>query len=199
MPGGKWVAGWLVGAFVVGSDAWAGPHKSIDLRQQTDASGHEYSISFCARPSPAPAPAGVPGHAFVAYAKKPKGQNTYQYLAVGLQPESAVSGLLSYSAWYPNPVGYLGEELFTHANEACLVAHVSEADFNQAYLKAKPFANLPVFTDVKYLTRYELTANDCITFMTDVAKGFQSKGLKVPQRQTTELPLTYLRRLVDAN
>ena len=38
-----------------------------------------------------------------------------------------------------------------------------------------------------------------MNFAIDVAKIFATKGLKVPVRGATELPLRYVRRLIDEN
>lgn len=43
----------------------------------------------------------------------------------------------------------------------------------------------------------KITQNDCMTFMSSVAASL--KGVHVPTRGVTELPLAYLRRLIDSN
>jgi hypothetical protein len=42
-------------------------------------------------------------------------------------------------------------------------------------------------------------AEDCMTFMIAVANTLSRKGVVVPARRTTELPMDYMRRFVDAN
>lgn len=183
-----------VGAgFAMATTASAAPHKQIDLRNQSDASG-EYSISLCARPSPGPA--GLPGHAFVAYSFLPASGQNRQFLAVGFTTDAAVKGLLSFNAALAEPPGYLGEELFTHVKEKCLVLLVNKAGFDRAY--AKLTVQVPGFGNLKYLAVYRLTQNDCVTFMTGVASLFAPQ-VKVPPRKATDLPLDYLRKVIDAN
>lgn len=173
----------------------ATPHREIDLRNQTDANG-DYAISLCARPSPGPL--ALPGHAFVAYSFKPTGGER-KFLALGFTTDSSVKGVLSFSKVLATPPGYLGEEKYTSVKEECLVLLVNESDFNAAYALALPFYNVPALSSLTYSGVYSLTTNDCVTFMTNTAKQFTPRGIKVPPRQSIDLPLPYLRKLIDAN
>lgn len=188
-------AGCFIAAF--GSAATnAAPHKILDLRNQSDASG-EYSISLCARPSPGPA--GLPGHAFVTYSFKPA-NGERRIASIGFTTAAGtLKGVLSYSAFLATPAGYLGEEKYSSINENCLIALVNESEFNQAMSLAKPFANLPGLDSLTYLGVYSLTSNDCITFTSSVAKTLETRGLKVPARAVADTPPVYLRKLIEAN
>ena len=177
------------------ASAHAAPHKEIDLRNKTDANG-EYSIAICARPSPGPA--GLPGHAFVAYSEKPAGRER-SVLALGFTTNSAVGGVLSFSSLLATPAGFLGEEKFTHMKEECLVILVNEDDFRRAYAVARPFYDVPVLQSIAYSGVYSLTNNDCESFATKVAATFKGRGVVVPPRKTTDLPIDYVRKLIDAN
>lgn len=177
--------------------AGAAPHRQLDLRNQSDASG-EYSVLLCSRPSPAPA--GLPGHAFVAYSHLRPGGGKRSFLALGFTTSaSAVKGLLSYSALLATPAGYLDEENFTHVKEQCLVLLVNRPDFEKAYAKAMPHAGVPALETLRYAAVYSLTRNDCVTFMVSVAGLFTARGLKVPERNVMDLPEVYLRKLIDGN
>lgn len=175
------------------SPAQAAPHKEIDLRTMSDPSG-DHGISLCARPSPT---GSVPGHAFVVYSVKPPGKDR-KILSLGFTTSSGpAKAVLSYKGWLATTDGYLGEERYTSINEECLVVHVDKAVFDQAWSLAHPLASIPALADLRLMAAYTLSSNDCMTFMTNVATSL--KGVKVPARGATELPLAYVRRLIDAN
>jgi hypothetical protein len=194
----RFVGAATTAAFVLAAQgAIAAPHRVLDLRNQTDATG-EFSVSLCARPSPGPA--GIPGHAFVAYSYLPASGGRRQFLALGFTTAaSPVQGLLSFSSLLAEPEGFLGEEKFSHVKEQCLVLLVNKAEFDRAYAVALPYGAVPAFKDVRYAARYSLASNDCVTFAVRVAQLFAAGGLKVPERKLTDTPAAYLRRLVDAN
>lgn len=182
---------------LLGLAANAGPHRQLDLRNQSDAGG-EYSVLLCSRPSPAPA--GLPGHAFVAYSHQPPIGGKRIFFALGFTTSaSAVKGLLSYSALLAKPAGYLDEENFSHVKEQCLVLLVNRPDFEKAYAKAVPYAGVPALDNLRYAAVYSLTRNDCVTFLVSVAGLFTARGLKVPERNLLDLPEVYLRKLIDGN
>lgn len=174
-------------------EGFAGPHKEIDLRTMSDATG-DYDISLCARPSPT---VDVPGHAFVVYSHKPPSKDR-KILAVGFTTSSGpAKAALSYKGWLTKADGYLGEERYTSVNEQCLLAHVDKKVFEQAWSLAHPFVSIPGLSDLRWTGAYTLAQNDCITFMSSVAGSL--KGVKLPERGVTELPLAYLRRVIDSN
>lgn len=173
--------------------ACAAPHKVMDLRTMADAAG-EFSVSLCTRPSPT---GDIPGHAFVVYAHKPPTGNR-KVLAIGFTTTSgAAKAALSYNGWLTVADGHLGEERFTHMKENCLVTLVDKKVFDKAWSIAHPFASVPGLETLVWTSDYRLAENDCMTFMTDVAKSLPS--VKVPARGAAELPRPYLRRLIEAN
>lgn len=182
--------------------AVAGPHATKDLRNSTDADGGDREISICARPSPDTAK-NLPGHVFVAYSLRQK-SGARLYLAVGhttFAPPART--LITYFGAAPVS-GHLQEELYTSSKEECLVLKVNEADFNRAYQLSRPFLPPGNFTPdprnwSPVLLAYTLGENDCMGFATGVARSFESRGLTVPQRGSTELPLQYVRRMIQAN
>ncbi|MQA40583.1 hypothetical protein [Rugamonas aquatica] len=184
----------LACALLIPAVVLSAPHKVIDLRKMSDSSG-EYSVSLCARPSPGSA--ALPGHAFVAFSFIPASGGDPQFVALGFTTNSAVKGLLSFSALLATPTGYLKEEILSHVQENCLVALVNRQDFDNAYAKTRLFAGLPGFGDSPYIAVYSLTQNDCVTFMTGVASVLD--GVTVPERNLTDLPMDYMRKLIDAN
>jgi hypothetical protein len=123
-----------------------------------------------------------------------------KFLALGFTTAAGpVEGLLSFSSLLANPEGFLGEEMFTHVKESCLVLLVNKAIFDRAYAVATPYGAIPVFKNLRYMARYSLGSNDCMTFAMSVARLFEGKSVKVPARGSTETPQAYVRRLIDSN
>lgn len=172
--------------------------KTIDLRNKTDVDGATREISFCARPSPDEP--GLPGHAFVAFAQVDK-NGRVMFRALGHTVFSISDALLSYNELIP-ATGALVSEKYTSVKQECLTLQVNSAEYQAAYAQAaQPLAALGVkFDETKPIQKtYALGVNDCIGFMVNVANRFTQSGLKIPKRETTDLPLPYLRRFIDAN
>ena len=183
---------------LVSHAAAAAPHKVVNLRNATDADGLEREISFCTRPSPG---TDLPGHAFVAFSTTSQKQpRTYQAIGYTTKAPPAAA-MLTYFKVVPKVEGHLDEEKYTDAKEECLVVQVNK----DAYEKARATMKAPI---TKYfpgmdpppplLLGYRLGAEDCMTFMIEVARTFNGT-IKVPQRGATELPLSYLRRMIEGN
>lgn len=173
--------------------AGAAPHKVLDLRTMSEASG-EYEVSLCSRPSPS---GSTPGHAYVIYSAKLTGQSR-QVLSVGFTTAAGpAKAALSYLGWMPAVPGHLSEEIYTSIKERCVVTVVNKKTFEDAWAVAHPFAKLPALSSLTFSGEYRLGVNDCMTFMVSVAKVL--KGVVVPSRGVTELPQAYLRRLIDSN
>lgn len=190
------LAAWAL-ALLLPASAFAGPHRVVDLRNQSDASG-EYEISFCARPSPAAG--GLPGHAFVAFSHLPA-SGARAFTALGHTTHAGpVRALLSYGGSFSAP-GVLQEERYTAVKEACLVVKVNQPDYERALSSSQPvLTKLGLATGQRpVLLAYSLGAQDCMGYMMTVARGLRAPGLTVPPRGKTELPLHYLRRFIDAN
>lgn len=172
---------------------------SVDLRTSSDVSG-EYEIGFCARPSQ-DAVKRLPGHAFVSFSfRTPDGKRTFTSIGhtvqLGVPPTTA-----AWSYFGDSVSGYLAEEKYTSAMESCLVAKVNRAEYDKGFALTKnPLASMGVVpTDVAVLQAYKLGADDCVSFMISVANVLVPRGLKVPQRGATELPLQYMQRFIASN
>jgi len=175
-----WVA--IAGAVAVAS----GPHRIIDLRKRSEAT--EYEIGLCARPSP-DATLGLPGHAFVSFSSKPTGQPR-RYLAVGHTTRAGLGRvLLSYIRPLGPVEGHLAEELYTAVTEKCLLAKLDREAFDRALVFTQdPLSKLGlVNSSDEVRLAYALGAQDCVTFMTAVARAIG--GVKIPPRLETDLPL----------
>lgn len=193
------IGGIVAVVLLVNGVGFAAAAKQIDLRNQTDGSGNEYDVAFCARPTPK---VGVPGHMFVSYSSlRANGERTF--VAVGATTAPDVGLVAAIASYFGGPVsGMLKQEMYTAIKEQCLDLQVNESDYNAAFaLTADPLTALgitPPDSDV-VLQEYQLGAEDCMTFAIGVAKLLESKGLLVPERQTGELPMAYVQRLIDAN
>lgn len=172
--------------------------KELDLRTMSDQTG-EYNVAFCARPSPDAT--GKPGHAFVSYSHVlPGGDREFlsigHTVAAGVTPPSAI-----WSYFGSSVSGLLKEELYTSIRQNCLDVQVNKVDYDRARaLASSPLSLLGIVpADGIVLEAYKLGADDCMTFLIDVANSLRSKGLKVPARHTGELPMPYVQRLSDAN
>lgn len=171
--------------------------KTIDIRKSTDADGKVREISFCSRPSPDKP--GLPGHAFIAFAETPK-SGAITFRAVGHTVFSAKEAILSYGGLI-DATGALVNEKYTSVKQQCLTLQVNKADYDASYsLASQPLSNIGVkFDETKPVQKsYSLGADDCVGFMVAQAQQFSS-AITVPARKSNELPLPYIRRLIDAN
>lgn len=170
--------------------------KSIDLRARTDADGLVREISYCARPSP-DGPKHLPGHAYLVFGVE--GGGRFRFRAIGHTTSDVGPAIVSFTGLL-KAQGAVVDEVYTAAKQMCLTTRVNRDAFEAAYSDAgNPLAALGFDRDAPYVLAYSLGAEDCVGFMLRVARRFQANGLKVPARQALELPLAYLRRLVDAN
>lgn len=173
--------------------------KTIDLRRMSEASG-EYQISFCARPSP-DAPAGLPGHAFVAFSTRAAGGN-WTFHSIGRTVTVGTSPANAAWSYFGDPVsGALKAEIYTSAMQTCLTAQVNSNDYNAAEaLSQNPLAQygLGLPTDPVF-EFYKLGEDDCISFLVDVASVLKRSGLKVPTRHALDTPIEFVEALKVAN
>lgn len=174
--------------------------KDIDLRTMSEASG-VYDVAFCSRPSPDPS--GKPGHAFVAFSHKPP-DGDRDFLAIGLTVAAGVTpagSILSWFYWGSPVSGRLKAEQYTDIRQNCLNVGVDKQDYDRARaLTDDPLQKLGVTQAPGIIfENYKLGAEDCMTFLTAVARKLEGKGLKVPQRGGTELPMHFVQRFIDAN
>jgi hypothetical protein len=193
-----WIGGLFIGLIYL--PAIAGPHQVVDLRNQSDADGLEREISLCARPSPVPPSiAGLPGHAFVAFAQS-NGDN-WSYDAIGHTTSTlAPMTILTYTGLIPSVPGYLGNENYTSTKEECLVFQVNKQAYDVAlsYVKS-PLDQLlaPDAPRPPILLAYSLAGDDCITYATQVINSILPPDKPLPARGALELPETYVRRVID--
>lgn len=176
-----------------------GGAKEIDLSTRTDPAGI-FQIGFCARPSPNTVK-NWPGHAFVSFShQKPTGQR--DFVAIGHTVTAGVTTAQGIWSAVGTPVsGVLKEENYTSAMQNCLVVKVDKDDYDRAFeLTKSPLQKMGlVSTGGSVIEAYKLRADDCMTFMIDIANTLSRKGIVVPERRATELPMDYMRHLVGAN
>jgi hypothetical protein len=156
--------------------------KEIDLRTMSDQTG-DYDIAFCARPTPDAT--GKPGHAFVAFSHQlPNGER--DFLAIGHTVGADVTPAKAAWSYFGSPAsGLLKEERYTAIKQNCLDAQVNKKDYDRARaFTANPLAQLGIApADGVVLEAYKLGADDCMTFLIDVATSLKASGLTVPQRK----------------
>lgn len=172
--------------------------KTIDLRNQTDADGTTREISLCARPSPDKP--GLPGHAFVAFGEVSK-DGKIKFRAIGHTVFSVAEAILSYSGLV-TATGALVDEKYSSVKQKCLTLQVNKPDYDASYVQvAQPLSSIGItFDESKPIQKaYSLGGDDCVKLMISQAQRFTMKGLNVPARQANELPLPYVRRLIEAN
>ncbi|MGY4816785.1 hypothetical protein ACVNP3_12700 [Pseudomonas chlororaphis subsp. piscium] len=185
-------------ALLVSVTAQTGPHKKLDLRVKSDSDGLEREVLICARPS---GTAAIPGHMFLAFSTHSAASGQRTYYTVGHTTSAPVpQTLLTYTGLIQNVSGYITEERYTHAQEQCLVLAVNQVDYDRAFTLARPSIEQVIGNKTPIgplLLAYSLGANDCMGLAIGAAKVFQ--GVKVPERKATELPMDYVRRLIDSN
>lgn len=171
--------------------------KTLDLRTKTDADGSNREISLCARPSPDKP--GLPGHAFIAFSETTiDGKITFR--AIGHTVFSVGEALLSYTGLV-NADGALVNEKYTSIKQQCLTLLINKSDYQKSYASAtQPLNSIGiVFDESKPVQKsYSLAAEDCVGFLIMQAKSYSPK-ISIPSRNSGELPLSYVRRLIDAN
>lgn len=185
----------VVMSTLVPATAWA---KEIDRSTRSDAAGI-FQIGFCARPSPDTFKKW-PGHAFVAFSHlKPSGQR--DFVAIGHTITAGVTPAQAIWSVAGEPVsGVLKEELYTSAMQNCLVVKVDKEDYDRAFeLTKSPLQKMGLSATGPVVEGYKLAADDCMAFMIAVASTLSRKGVVVPTRGATELPMDYMRRLVNSN
>ncbi|WP_135213163.1 hypothetical protein [Vitreimonas flagellata] len=169
--------------------------ETIDLRRQSEANRAE-EISFCARPSPNAF--GFPGHAFVGFSHTEGAGRAFT--ALGRSTNAGAAPALR--SYFGAPTtGLIAEERYSHIRQDCLTLLVSPADYARARAAARPRLIQLGLDDAttQRLESYALGDNDCLTFIIEVASTLRASGLRVPARQSTDLPLDYIQRLRAAN
>lgn len=125
------------------------------------------------------------------------------YVALGHTTHAPpADALLSYLRVLPAVAGSISDERYSATLERCLVMKVGKTDFEKAYGLATARVDRLTPNPTNWpptSLSYRLGTQDCMQYAIAVADLFKSKGLHIPQRGATELPMTYLRRLIEAN
>jgi hypothetical protein len=172
--------------------------KIVDLSRFSDPGG-TYEIGFCARESP-DAKLQLPGHAFVSFSHRPI-QGNRSFLALGhtIGPGTGTTG----AAWsyFGAPVaGIIKEENYTSRMQHCLVVKVDKKDYDGAMALTKsPLVKLGLDASNAMLQNYKLGAEDCISFTREVASHLKRSGLKIPERQPSDVPQKFIAKLIEQN
>ena len=189
----------LVVALASGSSL-AAAHREIDVGAQSQPDGMTYQVSLCARPS-VDTPKNKPGHAFVGFSRsRPGGERTYTALGHTTFAGTAAA-LLSYQGYLGSVPGYISAERYSHVNERCLVINTSKELYERAWRIAAGYKAIleAEFEPGEGISLdYSLGADDCMAFANSVAIVF-APAVKIPSRGATELPMDYVRRLIDSN
>jgi hypothetical protein len=170
--------------------------RELDLRK---VAGDEHAVVLCARPSPDSA-AAVPAHAFVAFSYK-TGAGDREYLAVGTVSGVQPKALLGFSTVFSPIPARLSEPDYAALKQRCLSLLVDRADFQRSVRLARRSleAMASAVPAQPVAVAYQLPAEECVKLFVSVAGAFGERGVKVPERREGELPLSYLRRLIDQN
>ena len=170
----------------------------FDFRTQPDATAR-YSIAICARPSP-DSTSGTPAHAFAVWREVNDGGERVS-MAVGYASNDGLKALIG-SATNGTPIARPSSEeasaggvrscieLLVNKREFAIAANVARAPFNRVGAAQSDGPSTAV---------YSVAQEDASTSIAEVATRFSDRGLYVPRRRTGELPLAYVRRLIDAN
>jgi hypothetical protein len=150
--------------------------KKIDKRTYTDATGSHYFVVFCARGG------SLTGHAFVVWGSEDNRQRMSTQLGYGFYPVNGI-GILDFVP------GSLQNEAFNPKTLLITDRLIVEVN-KELYFRTQQ-------TIGRWMTNnFNLLANNCISFDMDVAGQIP---LKVPSRSITNVPSTYLQKLIGAN
>ena len=174
----------------------AGAHH-FDFRTQSDADAR-YSIAICARPSPDSA-SGVPPHAYVVW-REANDQGERVSRAVGYAPNEGLKALIGPSTSVGTGVGQPSRGAAPGVRP-CLELLVNKREFAAAESIARATVKRDSATQTgpEAITVYNLAQEDASGIIAEIATRFSNRGLYVPGRRAGELPLAYVRRLIDAN
>jgi hypothetical protein len=186
----------LVCLGLAGAGSVCAQQRELDLRK---VAGEEHVVAFCGRPSPDSA-AAVPAHAFLAFSHK-TGAGDREYLAVGTVSGVQPKALLGFSTAIAPVPARLSEPNYAALQQRCLSLLVDRADYQRSMRLARRSLEAMASSAPAQpvAVAYGLPAEECVKLFVNVANGFAERGVKVPERRDAELPLSYLRRLIDQN
>jgi hypothetical protein len=170
---------------------------TFDFRTRPDADAR-YSIAICARPSPDSA-GGIPAHAFLVWREMDE-HREHVTKAVGYAANEGLKVVMASpnSGTSSSPLPQ-GTSVF--AVRLCLELLVDKREFAAAGNLAQPFFKRvgSAETEPASVTVHGLGQEEASKFIAEVAVRFSARGLYVPARRPGELPLAYVRRLIDVN
>ncbi|MFC3430872.1 hypothetical protein [Sphingobium fuliginis] len=138
---------------------------------------------------------------FVAYSHLPPG-GPRKFLSIGHTVGAGTGSAAAAWSYFGDSVpGHLAEERYTSIRERCLSAKVNKEDYEAAIARtSNPLAKMGIGRPTDEVAElYKLAENDCMSFAIDIANLLKPRGLKVPARGRTELPMAYIQRLIAAN
>ena len=164
---------------------------NIDFRKRSDP--NNYEVSFCARESPGES--GLPGHAFVVFSYD--NHQGRSFLAIGHSPsEESLKTALGVEVG-----GLLKKEKYSAIVRNCFLVKLDQESYEKGYTLTRPtLEKLGLVKQSKdnltYFS-YKLAAQDCVTFIQDVAGEI---GLKVAQREGfSNFPMRYIKKFWELN
>jgi len=171
---------------------------TFDFRTRADADAR-YSIAICARPSPDSA-GGIPAHAFLVWRETGE-HGEHVTKAVGYAANERLKAVMASAASSAINSSQLTQGTSVPAVRSCLELLVDKREFAAAGNLAEPFFKRvgSAETEPASATVQGLGQEEASKFITEVAVRFSTRGLYVPARRPGELPLAYVRRLIDAN
>lgn len=129
---------------------------------------------------------GAVGHAFVSFLREdPVKKMTVLEGCWGFYPKNRLSGGASFVIGEVE--GQIRDDFATQ-RDVGLTLEVSTSEYDRALNIKKKWES----------ARYELTVNDCISFVSEVAKSLQNK-IELPLRGTFDLPHSYIEELKIIN
>lgn len=133
-------------------------------------------------------PSVSPGHAFIGIGKgtplvcSTDGSETEAW---GFYPRVRVEGGLS--KWFGPVLGDVRNDVYTKIDHQHFIK-ISFSDYIKVQLKINEWKE----------KQYELTRNDCISFIIDCSKIFEGL-LIIPTRTNTDTPESYIKKFIEVN
>jgi hypothetical protein len=171
---------------------------TFDFRTRPDPDVR-YTLAICARPSPDSA-GGIPAHAFLVWREAGEhGERVTK--AVGYAANEGLKAVMASVASSMTNSSQLTQGTSIPAVRLCLELLVDKREFAAAENLTRPFfkhvgslETEPTSAVVRSLGQEEASG-----LIAEIAVRFSNRGLYVPARRPGELPLAYVRRLIDAN
>lgn len=163
-------------------------HLGFNLTSFSQTNNQEYFFGVFAQNVNFISNSPSPGHAFIGIGKgtplvcSTDGSETEAW---GFYPEVRIEGALSY-IFGPVP-SLIKDDIYTR-NDHQYFIKISFSDYIKVLAKIEEWKE----------RQYELTRNDCISFVIDCCSIFGDR-LIVPNRMNTDTPEIYIKRFIDVN